>query len=126
VKLEAEATRVTDENADDDAGAACGAGGDAQGRAWHRWGRQSCAWCGLARQGRAWRDDSLRSTCNRRGVGWSNRSNQKIGLEGVQVVERFVSEEATSKDDSSKMTCRETNKWFMVRSRHRYPLCSEE
>jgi hypothetical protein len=32
------------------------------------------------------------------------------------------SEEAKGKDDSSKTTCREINRWFVVRSRHRYPL----
>jgi hypothetical protein len=37
-----------------------------------------------------------------------------------------VSEEAKGKDDSSKMTCQETSRWFVVRSRHGYPLCSEE
>jgi hypothetical protein len=37
-----------------------------------------------------------------------------------------VLEEAKGKDDSSKMTCRETNKRFIVTSRHRYPLCLEE
>jgi hypothetical protein len=36
-----------------------------------------------------------------------------------------VSEEAKRKDDSSKMAYRETNRWFMVRLRHRYPLYSE-
>jgi hypothetical protein len=39
---------------------------------------------------------------------------------------RGVPEEAKGKDDSSKMMCRETNRRFMVRFRHRYPLCSEE
>jgi hypothetical protein len=34
-------------------------------------------------------------------------------------------EEAKGKDYLSKM-CRETNRHFMVRSRHQYPLCSEE
>jgi hypothetical protein len=32
------------------------------------------------------------------------------------------SKEAKGNDDSSKMTCREINRWFMVRSRHWYPL----
>jgi hypothetical protein len=31
-------------------------------------------------------------------------------------------EEAKGKEDSSKTTCQETNRWFMERSRHRYPL----
>jgi hypothetical protein len=37
-----------------------------------------------------------------------------------------VLEEAKGKDDSSKTTCQESNKRFMVRSRHQYPLCLEE
>jgi hypothetical protein len=37
-----------------------------------------------------------------------------------------VPKEAKGKDDSSKTTCRETNMRFMLRSRHRYPLCLEE
>jgi hypothetical protein len=35
-------------------------------------------------------------------------------------------EDAKGKYDSSKTTCRGINRWFMVRSRHWYPLCSEE
>jgi hypothetical protein len=34
--------------------------------------------------------------------------------------------EAKGKDDLSKMTCREINRQFVVRSRHRYPLWSNE
>jgi hypothetical protein len=37
-----------------------------------------------------------------------------------------VPEEAKGKNDSSKTTCRETNRRFVLRSRHRHPLCSEE
>jgi hypothetical protein len=37
-----------------------------------------------------------------------------------------VLEEAKGKDDSSKTTCRETNRRSVVRSRHLYPLCLEE
>jgi hypothetical protein len=37
-----------------------------------------------------------------------------------------VPDEANEKDDLSKTTCWETNRRFMVRSRHRYPLCSKE
>jgi hypothetical protein len=36
-----------------------------------------------------------------------------------------VLEEARGKDDSSKRTCRETNMWFVVRSRHWYPFSEE-
>jgi hypothetical protein len=35
-------------------------------------------------------------------------------------------EEAKEKDDSSKTTCREINRWFVVRSRHWYPIWSDE
>jgi hypothetical protein len=37
-----------------------------------------------------------------------------------------VLKEAKEKDDSSKVTYRETNMRFVVRYRHRYPLCSKE
>jgi hypothetical protein len=37
-----------------------------------------------------------------------------------------VLDEAKGKDDSSKTTCQETNRRFVLRSRHWYPLCSEE
>jgi hypothetical protein len=37
-----------------------------------------------------------------------------------------VMKEAKGKDDSSKTTCRETNRRFVLRMRHRYPLCSKE
>jgi hypothetical protein len=37
-----------------------------------------------------------------------------------------VLEEANGKDDSSKTTCWETNKRFVARSRHWYPLCLVE
>jgi hypothetical protein len=39
---------------------------------------------------------------------------------------RDVPEEAKGKDNSSKATCRETKRRFVKRSRHRYPLCSQE
>jgi hypothetical protein len=35
-------------------------------------------------------------------------------------------EKAKGKEDSSKTTCRETNKRLDEMSRHRYPLCSDE
>jgi hypothetical protein len=34
--------------------------------------------------------------------------------------------EAKGKNDSSKTMCQEINRRFMIRSRHRYPLCSDE
>jgi hypothetical protein len=50
-------------------GAARGSGGGsgaARGASWGVWSR-------------VWRNVRLRSICNRRGVGWSNRANRRTG-----------------------------------------------
>jgi hypothetical protein len=74
VKREAEVARGVDGDTDEDAGATRGADGGV----------------GAARDaGRCDGGGSLRSTCNRRGVGWSNWSNHMTGQEeGVQVIGR--------------------------------------
>jgi hypothetical protein len=78
-----------------------------QGRLWRGWRRRGRACCELGCRSRMWRDVRLQSTCNIRGVEWSNRANRRTKREeGVQVV-RWCAGGGKGKDDSSKMTCRE-------------------
>jgi hypothetical protein len=70
-----------------------GAGVGVKDRVWRMRGCRGRACRKLKCQCRAWRVGNLRSTYNRRGVGWSNRANRRRRTgreEGVQVVGRCV------------------------------------
>jgi hypothetical protein len=86
VKREAEAVCGTDK----DVGAAYGAGEGVEAACGAGWGAGAA--CGARGGGTgATHYDKLRSTCNRRGVGWSNWANRSSGREeGVQVIGRWV------------------------------------
>jgi hypothetical protein len=88
-----------------------------RGRVWRGQGRRGCVWHELGRRGHMWHSVRLRSTW-RRIVGLDEKRESKSS--------GGVPEQAEGKDDSSKTTCWETNRRFVVRLRHRCPLCSEE
>jgi hypothetical protein len=114
-KHEAKVVCGMDEGTNGDAGAACGTGEDA-GVTCNTSGNVGVTWSvggGIgATRGMG---GNTGATC---GGGGATRGTG--GGTGV------VPEEAKGKDDSSKMMCQETNMRFVVRSRHRYPLCLEE